>query len=85
MDSDQNPADDENARSNQGTLALKRLMERGRVPLRFVTTYILITGYGRTWREVAADLGVTPGTIGYQLRQVKGALERMLLDEGERY
>ncbi len=73
------------ARDNRGTLALKRLMELGRVPLRFVTTYILIKGYGRTWRECAEELGLERGAIGYHLRQVKGALERLLVEEPDLY
>lgn len=51
------------------------------VPGRFVTAFILVTGHGYSWRRVATDLGCSPSAVGYQLRQVRRALESLYRDE----
>ncbi len=75
----------ETAREDRGTAALKRLEQLQRVPMRFIATFLLVKKYGHSWRQRAEELGVYPGTIGYQLRQVKLALERLLIEEPELY
>lgn len=62
-------------RNDQLTEALK-LLERV-VPKRFITTFILIRVHGHTWRERATELGVRPGAIGYHLRMVQAAIDKL--------
>lgn len=85
MPFDKNGEKLETSRENGATRALKRLEELGRVPMRFITTFILVTGHDHSWRKRAKELDVSPGTIGYQLRQVRLALEHLLREEPELY